>query len=69
MVDDCSPDKVLDRIKEITGIGKFDDTKILIGTDDKLPDDVTLENVMILMMCVRKYGDEFYPQIFLEVAL
>ena len=69
MVDDCSPDKVLDRIKEITGIGKFDDTKILIGTDDKLPDDVTLENVMILMMCVRKYGDEFYPQTFLEVAL
>ena len=29
-------DKVLDKIKEITGIEKFDDTKILIDTDDKL---------------------------------
>ena len=29
-------DKVLDKIKEIKGIEKFDDTKILIDTDDKL---------------------------------
>ena len=29
-------DKVLVQIKEITGIKKFDDTKILIDADDKL---------------------------------
>ena len=26
-----------------TGIEKIDDTKILINTDDKLPDDITLK--------------------------
>ena len=31
------------------GIGKFDDTKILINTENKLWDDVTLKRVMILM--------------------
>ena len=31
--------KVLDEIKEIIGIEKIDDTKILINTDDKLSDE------------------------------
>ena len=30
-------DKVLDKIKELIGIKKFDDIKILINTDNKLP--------------------------------
>ena len=34
MVDDYIVDKVLDKIKEIIGIEKFDDTRILIDTDD-----------------------------------
>ena len=35
MVDDYMLDKVLDKIKEIIGIEKFDGTKILIYADDK----------------------------------
>ena len=30
----------------IISIEKFDETKILIGADNKLPDDVTLKNVV-----------------------
>ena len=42
MVDNCAPDKVLDKIKRI-GIEKLDSIKILIDTDDKLPDHITLK--------------------------
>ena len=42
MVNDYMLDKVLDKIKETIGIVKFDDTKILIDTNDKLPDYITL---------------------------
>ena len=34
---------MLGKIKEIIGIEKFDNTEILIDTDDKLPDDITLK--------------------------
>ena len=50
MVDDYMLDKVLNKIKNITDIEKFDDTKILIDTDDKLPDDITLKNVITLVL-------------------
>ena len=40
----------------------------MIDTDDKLPHDITLKNV-ILMTCVIKDDSKFYPQIFLEEAL
>ena len=40
MFDDDMVDKVLDKIKEIKGIEKFDDTEILIKADDKLSDDI-----------------------------
>ena len=43
MVLDCMLDKVLDKMKEMTGIEKFDNTKILIETNDKLPDIITLK--------------------------
>ena len=59
-------DKVLEKIKDILGIEKYDETKILIDTGNKLPD--TLKNVVILMTCVIKDG-KFYPQLFLEEAL
>ena len=36
------------------GIEKFDNTNILNDTDDKLPDDINLKNVMILMTCIIK---------------
>ena len=36
-------------------------------TDDELRDDINLRNVLILMTCVTKDDDKFYPQILLEV--
>ena len=36
-------DKVLGKIKETFGIENFGNTKILIDTEDKLPDDITLK--------------------------
>ena len=68
MVDDYTLDKVLDRNNRID-IGKLDDTKILIDTDDKLPDGITLKNAVILMTCFIRDGDRFHPQLFLEEAL
>ena len=41
VVDDHMLDKVLDEIKEIVGIEKFDDTNILTALDD-----ITLKNVV-----------------------
>ena len=62
MVNDCKLDKVLDKIRKTIGIVKPDDT--LNETDDKLPDYITLKNVVILITCVMKDDDKFYPQIF-----
>ena len=39
-------DKILGKIKEIIRIKNFDDTKILIERDGKLPDDVTLKDAV-----------------------
>ena len=47
----------LDKIKEIGDIGKSDDTKILIDADNKLPDDITLKNVLIIIICAIKEDD------------
>ena len=69
VVDDSMLNKVLYKIKEITGIGKFDDTKILIDAYDKLRDDITLKNDVILIRCIIKDDDKFYPKITLEEAL
>ena len=49
----------------IIDIKEFENTKILIETDDKLPGDITLKNVAILMACVIKDDGKFYPQQFL----
>ena len=44
----------------VIGTEKFDDTKILIETDGKLPDDVTLKNVVsyckMMMNFVHSYS-------------
>ena len=61
MVDDYVLNKLLDKIREKISI----EHKILIDTDDKLPEDNTSKNV-ILMTYVIKGNDKFYPQIFLE---
>ena len=41
MVDDYLLDKVFRKINLKLGIKKFDDTKILIGRDEKLSEDAT----------------------------
>ena len=37
-------DEVLDKVKKTLSTAKFDKTKILIDTDDKLLDDIILKN-------------------------
>ena len=69
MVDDYMLDKALDKIKGIIGIEKIDGTKILIETDDKLPDDISLKAVALLLTWLIKNENKFYLQIFLEEAL
>ena len=61
MTDDYMIHNALDKIKEIGDIGKSDDTKILIDADNKLPDDITLKNVLIIIICAIKEDDQFYP--------
>ena len=60
---------VLDKIKMIIVIEKLDDTEILIDSDNRLTNEVSLKNVMILISFVIKDADKFYPQLFLEEAL
>ena len=40
----------------------------MIAINKKLPDDITLKNVRILITCVIKDDDEFYSQTFPEEA-
>ena len=44
--------KVLNKIKEIIGIEKFDDTTILIDIDNTLSGNIAFKKVVILMACV-----------------
>ena len=69
MVNEYMLDKVFDKIKETIGIVKVDDTKIVIVTDDNLPNHITLKNSVILITCAIKDNAKFYPQICLEEAL
>lgn len=41
----------------------------MIDTDAKVPDNISLKNVAILMTCVIKNDDKFCPQLFLEEEL
>ena len=68
IIDDYMLNKVLDKIKEIIGLEQFDNTKILIDIDDKLPDGITFKKVVILVTCVIKDDGKFYPQLFLDYA-
>ena len=66
VLDDYTRDKVLYKIIRI-GFEKLNDIRILIDTDYKLPNDITLKNV-ILMSFVIKNGDQFHSKLFLEEA-
>ena len=63
------PDKVLDKIKEITGNEKFNDTKSLTDMGDELLVHNTVINVLILMTCFIKDVVIFYPKPVSEKAL
>ena len=69
MVDDTILGNVLDKIKKIIGIEIFDDIKILIGVDNKLPDDISLKNVVIWMTYVIKDADQFLSTIIFEISV
>ena len=62
MVGDYTLDKVLDKIKRIC-IKKLNSIRILIDTDDKLPDDVAL------MIFIIKDDGKFYLELSLEETL
>ena len=64
MIDDYMVHKVLDKTKEIIGIKKFDDTKILINTDGKLSHDITLKRVVILLTVLIKMVINFIHSFF-----
>ena len=62
---------MLDNIKEIIAIEKFDETKILINMDDHLSDQITLKRVVILLTWYWRYivikdGDKPFPQLSLD---
>ena len=41
----------------------------MIDTNDKLPNDITLEKLFILMACTVKDGNNLYTQLFLDHVL
>lgn len=49
MLNDFMLDEVLEKIRMIISIEKFDETKILINMDDQLSDQITLKRVVILL--------------------
>ena len=45
------------------------DTKILMNTDDKFLDNISFKRLVILMVCVIKDDNKFYPHKFYPVLL
>ena len=62
-------DKVLNRIKETIRIEKLDRTKTLIDADDKLPQDITFKNFVILVTCITKNDNKLYQQFFRKIIV
>ena len=57
---------MLEKIKKIIAFKQFYDSKIMIDTDDKLPDNITLKNYSILLKSVLKDDCKWYLQMFLK---
>ena len=53
MVNDNILNKTLGKIKKIISIKKFNETKILIDTDDKLVVDIAFKNVILVTSVVK----------------
>ena len=66
MVADYILNKVLDKIKEIIDIEQFDNTNILMDTDDTMSYDITLKKVDLFITSVTKGDNKFYSQLILE---
>ena len=66
MTNECILDGVSEKTKMIIGIEKFDNTKKVIEKDNTMADYVTFKNLVILISCVVKHGDELT---FLEETL
>ena len=62
-------DKVLNRIKEIIHIEKLDKTKTFIDANDKLSQDITFKNFVILVTCVTKDDNKLYQQFFRKIIV
>ena len=60
--------KISDKILKIIAFEKFGNIKFLIETEDKLPCDITLKNVVILVASIINDGDKFYSQISSDEA-
>ena len=69
MIDDYMLNKVLNKIKEIIGTEKFDNTNTLIDTDDQLSNYICFKKVVILMTCVIKNDGKLYPQLFFRSCI
>lgn len=70
IVNDNVLDKLLDRIRKIIYISKFDFNKIKVDADDKLPNDIIEnENMMVLITQIIKDDGKCYPQMFLQETL
>ena len=69
MIDDNILDKVLDKIKKIKDIGKFDDIRFWLIQMISCQMILLCKNVVVSITCVIKDGDIFYPQLFLEETL
>lgn len=51
------------KLKRLQLLNKFDKIKVLIDTDKKQSNDVTLENVFILTTCITNDDGGYYCQI------
>ena len=58
--DDFILDKILDKIILIRIIGKLDEAKMLIDTDDKFFEQVTLKTVLVLWCVIKNKSKIIY---------
>ena len=60
MFDDHMVTEILNKIKNIRGIEKSNNTKILIDADDRLRDDIPFKKFVMLNKYIKINGSVFY---------
>ena len=58
--------EILDKINIVIAIEAFDNTNISIDTNDKLPDHISLKDLIILTTCNIKGNDKYCSQLFVR---